>query len=201
MRMSNIVQDMFTKSIAIFENYSPEVIESIHDNDDNVDLLNRDIKFYLARISEESLSEEQAQEQLSLLSVPAAIEEIGDIISQNLTKLARKYTDAGITFSEDGLKDLKELHRRTLDNITLANTAFATQNQEIAIKVINNKRRIGDTLEEFQQKHLERLREEVDASRSSSGIHMEVLALLVRINVLITKLARTTLRSRSSDDR
>jgi phosphate:Na+ symporter len=189
-RMADIIQDMFTLSMEILESNREELIDKLEDVDDQIDTLNREIKFYLAKISQGSLNEKEARLQLDLLGLTVAFEEIGDVINRNLGELARKKIRQRLSFSEEGWRDIRYLHTLVLENINLSITAYSTQNIEIAKKVVRHKDKISKILEELQQGHLNRLHEGLKETFATSSLHMELLSNMVRVNTLITKMVK-----------
>lgn len=187
-RMADIIQDMFAQFMDALEGSRPELIEKLEAMDDKVDILNREIKFYLARITQGQLSEDQAKTQLDFLGLTAVCEEIGDIINRNLGELTRKRIRLHLSFSDEGWKDIRNFHALVLENINLSITAFSTRNLEIAKKVLRHKNKIKDIFEELQQAHLTRLQGGLRESFATSALHMELLANMLRVNVLISKL-------------
>ncbi len=200
LRMADIVQDMFARILETFATNNLKLLQKLEEMDDRVDLLNREIKFYLARISQGGLSQIQAQQQHQLLHLTAALEEAGDVINRNLGKLVRKKTRHHLQFSTEGWHDIQSLHSRVLENINLSISAFATQHQEIARKVVRHKKHLSNIFEEMQQGHLSRLQEGLQESFATSALHMELLANIVRINLLVSKLAYAVLDRDDEDD-
>ena len=62
LRMADIVQEMFKNSIEVFSKNDLGLAERLEERDDDVDLLDREIKLYLTRLSPESMEETQAGE-------------------------------------------------------------------------------------------------------------------------------------------
>ena len=68
--------------------------------DDRVDLLEKAIRFYLAKISQEELTEKQGSTQVALLTVAAEMEDIGDVVSKEIVALAKKKRKKRTRFSQ-----------------------------------------------------------------------------------------------------
>ncbi len=191
MRMTEFVQDMLSLSIKPFLESCPEPvsIEKIEQMDDKVDILDRDIRFYLTQLSRHSLSGDEAQRQMEILHLIHNLENIGDVIDKNLMELAKKKCRKEVSFSKEGEKELTEFHQKIYDNFILALSAFTTRDELLAQQVIGNKKKIGDLEQEFYQNHLHRLERGQAESFETSRIHLDVLSNLKRINSYITNIA------------
>lgn len=193
LRMADIVQDMFKKSIAVFKDGELQEVERLEEKDDDVDLLDREIKLYLTRLSQESMEEAQSKRQIQIISFINDLENIGDIIDKNLMELAKKKIAKGLFFSKDGLKDICDLHREVLENFDLAISAFAGGDEDLARKLIRHKTVIGEMERELKQAHIQRLQMGLKESIDTSAIHLDVLSNFKRINSHICNIAYTML--------
>ena len=86
-------------------------------------VIHRDIKFYLARISETALDQTSAAQCQNLLGATIKIEQAADIISQNMLTRARKKSERKASFSAEGWAELCAMHNEVLQNAHLAFSA------------------------------------------------------------------------------
>lgn len=193
LRMADIVQDMFRGSIEVFKSDDIKLAERLEERDDDVDLLDREIKLYLTRLSQESMEEGQSRRQIQVISFINDMENIGDIIDKNLMELAKKKISKGLSFSKDGLRDICDLHREVMENFDLAISAFTSGDEELARKLIRHKAGIGEMERELKQAHIQRLQMGLRESIDTSAIHLDVLSNLKRINSHICNIAYTML--------
>ncbi len=189
LRMADIVSDMFTKTIATFSGEDPELIEFIQEKDDQVDTLDREIKHYLTKLSQQSLTDEQSKREIGILAFGNNMENIGDIVDKNLMDLAKKKLSKGVHFSEAGYKEIVLLHKKVLQNLELAISAFASNDPALGQQVLERKLEISQTERKFRQAHIQRLHEGYRESIDTSEIHLDVLTNLKRINSHITAVA------------
>jgi len=191
MRLAEIVQDMFSMCIKPFADPcpEPEFIERIQQMDDKVDILDREIRFYLTRIVRNPLTEDEARKQMEILNLIYNLENLGDVIDKNLMELAKKKCRKEVGFSKEGKEQLIQFHQKVYQNLALALSAFATRDETIAQQVIRNKSEIRDLEQEFYQDHLHRLEQGLAESFETSRIHLDVLSNLRRINSYITNIA------------
>ena len=192
-RMADIVQEMFKNSIEVFKKDDAELAKRLEERDDDVDLLDREIKLYLTRLSQESMEETQSKRQIQIISFINDMENIGDIIDRNLMELAKKKISMGLSFSKDGLNEICHLHQEVLENFDLAISALAGGDEELARKLIRHKAGIGEMERELKQAHIQRLHMGFKESIDTSAIHLDVLTNLKRINSHICNVAYTML--------
>ncbi len=189
LRMADIVQEMLKLSIKVFKTNDKNLLERIERTDDNVDLLDREIKLYLTKLSRESLTQEQASREFEILAFTNNLENIGDVIDKNLMELASKKIKGGYSFSVEGIKEIEELHARVLENFVEGVATFAETNVELARRLLSHKSKIAETEKAFKQAHLDRLHRGLRESIDTSSIHLDILTNLKRINSYICNFA------------
>ncbi|HYL81397.1 MAG TPA: Na/Pi cotransporter family protein, partial [Candidatus Acidoferrum sp.] len=189
LRLADIVSEMFTKTVEAFTGEDPELIEFIEEKDNQVDLLDREIKHYLTKLSQQSLTDEQSRREIGILSFVNNLENIGDIVDKNLMELAKKKLNKGAHFSEPGLKEIELLHKKVLQNLELAISAFASNDLALAQQVLERKLELSQTERKFRQAHIQRLHEGYRESIDTSEIHLDILTNFKRINSHITAVA------------
>lgn len=189
MRASDIVREMLSNTINAFRSDDTQLIASIKDKDNMIDLLDRQIRLYLMRLSSSNLREAQSRRAVALLEITRDLENIGDIIDRNMMPLAEKRINKGLMFSDEGMQEIVSLHKKVMENFDTAISAFAANDPELAARVLRNKEDIGLMERELVQAHLERLRRGLRESIETSHIHLDIMGNLARINSLITHIA------------
>jgi phosphate:Na+ symporter len=189
LRMGDLVSEMLTRTIEAFSREDPELIDSIEEKDNQVDTLDRDIKHYLTKLSQQSLTGEQSKREIGILSFVNNLENIGDIVDRNLMELAKKKLSKGVHFSEQGMQEIALLHKKVLGNLELAIAAFASSDPALAQQVLERKLELSQTERRFRQAHIERLHAGYKESIDTSEIHLDVLTNLKRINSHVTAVA------------
>jgi phosphate:Na+ symporter len=189
LRMGDIVSEMLRRSIETFERPDLDKIEAIEQRDDQVDLLDREIKHYLTKLSQQNLTEEQSHRELTILSFINNMENIGDIIDRNLMEKAKEKLYKGVNFSEKGHREIIELHLRICENLDRGIAAFASHDATLARGILDQKPQISQLERTFRQNHIQRLRDGYRETIDTSEIHLDVLTNLKRINSHITAIA------------
>jgi phosphate:Na+ symporter len=189
LRMADIVSEMLAKTLDAFSRQDPELVDFIEEKDNQVDTLDRDIKHYLTKLSQQSLTEEQSRREIAILSFVNNMENIGDIVDRNLMELAKKKLNKAVNFSEAGLQEITLLHKRVLQNFEMAVAAFTSSDKTLAQQVLERKLELSQAERRFRQAHIDRLHAGYRESIDTSEIHLDVLTNLKRINSHVTALA------------
>ena len=189
LRMADVVQEMMRDTLIVFQQNNQDLLEDIEKRDDRVDLLDREIKLYLTKLSSKSLSEDQSEREVALLALISDLENIGDIIDKNLMDIGKKKIYQGLKFSEQGLKEIEAFHGMVSRNFEHALSAFASQDIELAQRVIQEKVTINHRERTLRQAHIERLHQGLRESIETSALHLDILTNLKRINHHVTSLA------------
>ncbi|MCC7203204.1 MAG: Na/Pi cotransporter family protein [Nitrospirae bacterium] len=193
LRMAEIVHWMLRESINVFKNNDRDLLQRIEQRDDDVDLLDREIRFYLTRLAQSSLSPSQSRREFELIAITGNMENIGDIIDKNLMELAKKKIYHGVAFSEKGMEEITEFHNKVLENLDIVISAFTSHDKELAHKVVRHNARMGEIERDLRQAHINRLHMGLKESIDTSAIHLDILSNLKRINSHITNIAYPTL--------
>jgi phosphate:Na+ symporter len=193
LRVADLVQDMFRDCLRCYQRSDPDLVSEIESKDDKVDLLDREIKLFLAKLSQESLTDEQAKMNLVLLSLAGQLEEIGDIIVQNILDMAGKKIHRVREFSEEGWKEIQDYHARILETFTWAISALTSADQELAHKVLRSVEHLSEDHEQLRSKHLARLQAGLKESFETSSIHLDTLSAFSRVAMILADLVKPIL--------
>jgi phosphate:Na+ symporter len=191
LRIASIAQAMFGDCLRMFSRGEDHVvsIEMIQGEDDKIDVLEKAIRFYLAELAMGELTEKQSKTQLALLAIATDFEEMGDILSHEMVKLAWKKEKRHIFFSDDGWRDLKSFQGMILENFNLVLSMLIQPHEEIALKVERHELHMEDVEQQLRQSHLARLHDGLQESFDTSSIHLDILTSLRRINAKLTHIA------------
>ncbi|MFH1529444.1 MAG: Na/Pi cotransporter family protein [Pseudomonadota bacterium] len=189
MRMAELVEEMIARSIQPFHNDDINLVQEITDSDQQVDLLNKAVKLYLARIRRNNLTDAQIAKEFELLEFSADLEFIGDVLTKNVMYLAQKKILKGYSFSKDGREEIDTLHRRTMDHFRLALAVFTQRDLNLAAQCVSEKRDLRNLVIEMRRAHILRLHDAVPESIETTSLHMDLLDAFSRVNSVITRMA------------
>ena len=193
LRMGDVVLQSLRDTIAVLERDDERLMAEVIARDDLIDRLEEDIKQYLVKLREHSLTEEQSQRETALIFVIVNLEEIGDVIDKNLMELAEKKIRGNHVFSAQGWQEIRDLHAKVVENLELAMSALAAQDPAVAEKVIRHKANVNVLERQLRQTHISRLHSGLRESIDTSSIHLDLLAALKRANSLVTGIAYAVL--------
>jgi phosphate:Na+ symporter len=193
MRMSEIVEKMLELAIQTFEKNDDRLIRNVKDMDDRVDRLNQAIKLYLTQLSQESFDPKEADRYIQILTFATNLEYCGDVIDKSLLDLAEKKMHSQESFSSQGFEEIREFHSSVLENLRLAQTIFLSEDHVLAAQLVEKKKSVRAAETETSRQHFKRLHERHAQSIATSGLHLDIIRDLRRINSYITSVAYTIL--------
>lgn len=197
LRIANLTRDLYRDSLRLFEKSFDfdRLLTQVEEKDDEIDLLEREVRFYLAKIAKESLTDSLAAQEMALLSVGQDLEGVGDIISKELGRLAQKKHKGSRVFSEEGWQDIQKLHLAGLENFGLAIAVFTAPSEELTSKVKHQGERLNELEEALRESHIQRLHAQRPEAFETSSIHLDVLGSFRRINAHLVHMADVSLRT------
>jgi phosphate:Na+ symporter len=200
LRMADLVCDMVKDCLKPFEDGDLDVAADLEARDDQVDILNREIRFYLARLAQEAMTREQADRQMELISLSNDIENVGDLVNRNIVALARKKASHGLAFSREGWSEIRVFHGRVCQNFDLALTAFSAGDEELARKVLREREQLVELEAELKEKHIGRLAQGLRESMETSSMHLDLLAHLRRVSGFIGNMGNAVVRRHEREE-
>lgn len=186
---------LLAKEIPTQDEFFPELslLEGIDMREEKIDYLEEKIGNYLIQITRHPLSEQQANEVYSIMSIASDQESIGDIIHRNLLPLIEKKQALEMDFSQEGKEELMIYHSKVCQQIRGLQEAFEETNPEIARQIMEKESQYLDLESTYRIRHLERLIHKRKESEDTHEIHMELMDLLKQINVYTGNIAKTFL--------
>lgn len=189
------IELMLTWIFDVFEKNDEPKMARIEALDDEIDRTHRDIKFYLAKISQSQLDDHSVALCQDLLGATIKLEQAADIISQNMLTRARKKHARNIVFSSEGWRELQGMHDEVMKNARLAFNLLVNQDVEHARQLAAQKEIVRNLVRQSEEQHLQRLRDGNVASYDSSSIHIDTMRDLKEINSLVVSIAYPVLSS------
>ncbi|MBU0473798.1 MAG: Na/Pi symporter [Bacteroidetes bacterium] len=200
-RMALKVKGMIEKILPIFFDYKPEALDELNEKEEEIDFLNFKINRYLRKISQESIVEERSDEIFQLMHTATEIEQIGNVIAKRLVPLAKKKNKNNIHFSEEGEKEIREYHLKTIKQMSRSIEYFKDINLQDAKHIKQKYKKYRLMEQELRRTHFDRLLDEVPETVESSQIHLELIELLKRISSHATNIASMQLESHGEKEK
>jgi phosphate:Na+ symporter len=120
-------------------------------------------------------------------------EKMADIISDNLAGRAEKWALLHYSFSDEGKKELTRFHEKVEKQLNRSLDVFQEMNLQKAALMKSKHKEYRSLSQELEKQHYARILEGLKESIDSSKTHLEVLALLSRIDSHATSIARMAL--------
>lgn len=199
LHMADHVRAMLRDARRAFQNHSDELCRQTQQRDNQVDLLNNEIKTYLTKTAEQTLSPDESRREIVLLAFATELENIGDIIDKNLMELAKKKISLQMEFSKDGWQELSVLFQKVEENFEIAVCAFTARDRVLAEKLLRHKHYINTWERDLRKRHFRRLHEGLAESIEASSVHLDVLTNLKHINSHLSAVAYFILNENKSD--
>ncbi len=195
LHQADVVETMLRGMLEVIKNDDLRRAGELRKMDDKVDELYSSIKYYLTKISREALAEEESRRWTDIISFTINMEHIGDIVERVLIDIEDKKIKPGRQFSEAGMAEITELHKRLIDNLRLGMSVFLNGNVRDAQKLLEEKARFRDLEHAYATSHLERLHTNTLQSQETSSLHIDLISDLKRINSHICSIAYPILDS------
>ena len=189
LRVSEIVRQMMHEFWQALTHRDEALARQVQQRDDQVDLLDTEIKRFLARVSTREGEDDATGEVRRQLRYLNEIETVGDVIDKNLCELAVKRAHQRVEFSDAGWDELADLYQKVSENLLIAETAFATRDATLARKLLRHKDRLGQYERVLRNRHFDRLTTGVALTQQSSAVHLDLLTHLKRINNYVSHVA------------
>jgi len=189
LHIGDIIETMLRRTRTALMTDDRKLVAEICQMDDAVDKLDEAVKFYVTKLTRESLSERDGHRAMEIISFSINLEHVGDIIDKNLMELASKKIKRKVVFSREGAAELEAFHAEVVDNLKLAFSVFMSGDVAVARQLVTEKALLRATEFAAAESHLARLREGRPESIESSSLHLDILRDLKRIHSHICSVA------------
>jgi phosphate:Na+ symporter len=189
LRMGDTVESMLRDVMTAIMNNDRSLTLDVSRRDNVVDKLNEAIKFYITKLTRDSLDEDEGRRAMEIVSFTINLEHIGDIIDKNLSEVALKKIKRRYQFSPEGAAELTDFHKRTLESLQAAFGIFMTGDIEAARRLLRAKTELRRAELEAADRHFERLREGRPETLETTSLHLDILSDLKRIHSHICSVA------------
>lgn len=195
-RVCETVEIMLKRIIELYESADASKIKALAALDDRVDRRHAAIKLYLAKVTKNPLTEDEALRCQELIGACVKLEQVGDIIVRNMLVHVKKKVEHGLKFTDEGWRELCAFHASVLANARLAFNALVSRDPETARQLVLEKDRLRELEKETSASHFERLRDGTAKSIETSSIHLDTIRDLKQINSLLASMAYPVLEER-----
>lgn len=156
--MARCAGEALHMALTTFENYSPELAESIRENESRCDRYEDELGTYLVRLSAQQLSDAESEEATELLKIIGDFERISDH-AVNLLAASEELRSKGLDFSATAEKELKVLIGAVREILNTAERAFSEKDLAAAAQVEPLKQVIVALKEQMRTRHILRMQQ------------------------------------------
>ena len=156
--MARCAGEALHMALTTFENYSPELAESIRENESRCDRYEDELGTYLVRLSAQQLSDAESEEATELLKIIGDFERISDH-AVNLLAASEELRSKGLGFSAAAEKELKVLIGAVSEILNTAERAFSEKDLAAAAQVEPLKQVIVALKEQMRTRHILRMQQ------------------------------------------
>ena len=156
--MARCAGEALHMALTTFENYSPELAESIRENESRCDRYEDELGTYLVRLSAQQLSDAESEEATELLKIIGDFERISDH-AVNLLAASEELRSKGLGFSATAEKELKVLIGAVSEILNTAERAFSEKDLAAAAQVEPLKQVIVALKEQMRTRHILRMKQ------------------------------------------
>jgi phosphate:Na+ symporter len=193
-RLADNLEAMFAHALDMFGVSDRAVIEKFVSSDSEINARNRAIQEYLATArrhidNKDGHGVELEKDLDNVLRFSATMENIGDVVSHNLARLAIKRVHRNVDFSSEGGDELTRIHQQILRLIQLEISRFASSEKnrhKAKSKMIKSIRELGKASIE---NHRKRVSNQKSASLSTTSIHQDALRDLLQVVSLVENIS------------
>lgn len=179
-RMGNIVVRTTEKAKDVMFSKDYQKILEIKEEETTVDALCSGITNYIIKLSSLSLNEKEHQHMASLLQTLSDMERISDYC-ENISEFAETLTERKASFTETGTAEMKDMIQVCFDSFRYAVEAFAENDKEKAMKVIEKESQADDLEIQLRSAHMKRLANN-QCNTDAGIVYLDALVCLERIS-------------------
>ena len=192
-RMTGIVREMMVDAMEGLASPSEENAQGIAEKDDKVDILEKAIRPFLARVAQQGLSPELSAKEHGYIYIVQDFEGMGDIITKELAPVGTKLADRSAAFSEEGLADIRRYHEKLMAKLDRVINAVSGLDRTVAEETLQLGFKERMLERKLRQAHLSRLHSEKKETVETSSWHLSVLNNLRAVGEKLDDIARTIL--------
>ncbi|QJR10179.1 hypothetical protein DSM104443_01233 [Usitatibacter rugosus] len=182
LRIGDLIEQMLNGMLKVIKTDDKALVDQMIRLDDDVDRLYTAVKLYLTQISREALDERDGRRWTEIMQLTINLEHVGDILEGTFQALRDKKIGQRLQFSQEGMKELEEMHEKLIENLRLGLSVFLNGDLKSAQMLIAEKEQFRDLERKYSGTHLDRLSGQSVQSIETSSLHLDIISDMRRIN-------------------
>ena len=159
-RMSKITYEMLENCHEMIFNGKGELLKSVKENEDKINMMTDAISNYLILVSQQSLSKKDSMKLYSLFHILTDIERMSDHILV-IAQTANKITEQKIKFSDQAFKNLTAVFGKIKMTQNLVIRTLKENKLSLAKEIMEHENKVDEIIKKVQNKHLERMKKNI----------------------------------------
>jgi phosphate:Na+ symporter len=188
-RLLDIVKLMFADTLNLYKPDNEERLAKMREHMKNVNMLENEIRRYLTRLSQKSLSLTQSRRLMRLLLTIDDLRHISERLGLAVAEQAEHFVDNKWKFSPEGEQELASFYSVVGVRLERTFEALSQENKDAAQEIINTKHAISEQEVRLRASHMTRMQKGGEDTLNSSNSHLDLLALIKRIDSFCVKIS------------
>ena len=151
----------------------------IADNESIINEMQKELTKYIVQLTKIQLTESQSIMVPAMITSVNNLERSGDRVME-IASLFQKKIDGDLSFSEDAIKELKELEEVLINLFEYTTITLRERDDKIIEKIVELENKADELAETFQKNHITRLNQEI-CNVDSGVLFIDILGHLERI--------------------
>lgn len=199
LRLADTLERMLGGLRAALEDADRTRIEDTRRLDDVLDRLTTAIKDYVMAVEPSRLTTVDARTVARILAFVINLEQAGDLVDRILLDVVARRLQRGVSFSAEGQADLVAQVDRLVLNTRQAAALFLSGDPRAAHALAAEKAALREIEEQATASHFERLRLGDVQTLETSGLHLDALRDLKRVNAHLVEAAAYPILRQNGD--
>lgn len=188
-RLVEIIKEMYSEILNLYQPDNELRLAKVRDLMKNVNMLENEIRRYLTRLSQKSISLSQSRRLMRLLLTIDDLRHISERIGLAIAEQSERFVDNKWKFSNEGEKELGQFYSQIKERLDKALNALMKENKEVAQEIINTKHCVSEQEVKLRAAHMSRMAKGGEDTLNSSNTHLDLLAILKRIDSFCVKMS------------
>lgn len=155
-KMALLAKSTLFDAIECLDNYDTQLLESVVENENKIDVYEDKLGTYLVKLSSKDLSNQDSNETSKILHCIGDFERIGDH-AQNIKETADEIYSKNIIFSDEAKAEIRIISSALREILDMSMEVFINNDVELATKVEPLEQVIDLLKASLKTKHIERL--------------------------------------------
>jgi phosphate:Na+ symporter len=178
-RMAEVTDGMLRRSWEYFGTGEESLYNRIVQEEQLVDLLQKEITDFLTTLSQQSISAKSSKEIADMLHIAADLERVADH-AENLAKLTCRMQKNKVEFTGEATHEIQDIYTTTQEFLSLVASNMMSRNGDILPQARTYEEKVNQLEDDLRDQHIRRLQE--GTCQVESGlIYIDMLTNLEKI--------------------